>query len=111
MNINIFYEYTHKFPLIVIQNRDHSRCLDYKLACSTSEDNEIINNRFEYLGGKGADDLEVSRVRGWGQKSMISGRTYFLNGLLQPRRRGGQRGACAPPAFQLGEQGEQKCPF
>ena len=24
---------------------------------------------------------------------------------------GGQEGAGAPPAFQLGEQGEQKCPF
>ena len=29
----------------------------------------------------------------------------------QARRRGGQEGAGAPPAFQLGEQGEQKCPF
>ena len=24
---------------------------------------------------------------------------------------GGQKGAGAPPAFQLGEQGEQKCPL
>ena len=29
----------------------------------------------------------------------------------QARRRGGQGGTGAPPAFQLGEQGEQKCPF
>ena len=29
----------------------------------------------------------------------------------QACRRGGQVGADAPPAFQLEEQGEQKCPF
>ena len=37
---------------------------------------------------------------------------YAYNGQhIQARRRGGQEGAIAPPAFPLGEQGEQKCPF
>ena len=37
---------------------------------------------------------------------------YHINGFIHtgtPER--GQEGAGAPPAFQLGEQGEQKCPF
>ena len=34
----------------------------------------------------------------------------WLQGF-KARQRGGKEGAGAPPAFQLAEQGEQKCPF
>ena len=36
---------------------------------------------------------------------------FLVTPSTQARRRGGQEGAGAPLAFQMGEQGEQKCPF
>ena len=43
---------------------------------------------------------------------MNSGKyTSFRNYIPRHAGEGEQEGAGAPPAFQLGEQGEQKCPF
>ena len=71
MDIAIVYDYTHKLPLIFIQNCDNFRCLGYDFTFSLFEHNEV-RSRFELCthGEGGTSKICESVRKGGGSKSI-----------------------------------------
>ena len=62
--------------------------------------------------------VTAGKVRPWSEEwtnyelnASFQALHVFLNKKPPGTQERGAGGACAPPAFQLGKQGEQKCPF
>ena len=79
-----------------------------------SQDSVFRPSENHYFENSSSSPTIVGPIIHFGYERMSNKLSVNSNAKLnetQARRRGEQVGADAPPAFHLGEQGEQKCPF